>query len=356
MSRSTRAIIDPDALRTNYRQLKPANGAGAIAVIKADAYGHGAVFVARALGAECDCFAVAICEEAVPLRAAGIVHPVLILEGPHDAEDCNIAARENFILMVHNRYQLNWLSKLSDTKRPRVWLKVDTGMHRLGFAPDEIATLFEEYQWLKRTECVLASHFACADEPQDDFNTHQFARFNEVAETLGLPICMANSAATLTQPMSQGMWCRLGIGLYGASPVNGVSAEEYGLVAAMQLKAQVIALHNVARGESVGYGRDWVAPRDSVIATVGIGYADGYPRHCPSGTPVIIRGQRAPLVGRVSMDMITIDVTGIEGVALQDDVELWGARLPVDEVAGWAGTISYELISRVSSRVPRDSR
>ncbi|NVK58021.1 MAG: alanine racemase [Alteromonadaceae bacterium] len=353
MSRSTRAIIDTDALRANYRKLKPANGAGAIAVIKADAYGHGAVLVARALDAVCDCFAVAICEEAIALRYAGLSQPLLILEGPHDAEDCVVAGQHNFILMVHNHAQLKWLNTLAAHERPQVWLKVDTGMHRLGFAATQIATLLNDYPWLNNPQCVLASHFACADEPDDKFNERQRCQFIALAKTLGLPMCMANSAAALTQPSSQGGWCRLGIGLYGASPLNKVSAEELGLLPAMQLKAQVIALHNVAKGETVGYGRDWVATRDSTIATVGIGYADGYPRHCPSGTPVFIRGQRATLAGRVSMDMITVDVTGVNNVALHDDVELWGANLPVDEVASWAGTISYELISRVSPRVPR---
>lgn len=353
LSRSTRAIINLQAIRHNFSQLSPQQGSTAIAVIKADAYGHGAVTVAQALAVSCECFAVAICDEAVPLRAAGITQPLLILEGPHQVEDCQTAKAQQLILLVHNQQQLQWLDKLSEAQRPAVWVKVDTGMHRLGFQCDEVAALLEQYPWLKRQPTVLASHFACADEPDHPNNQVQLARFQALTASLGLAGCMANSAATLCHPESQADWCRLGIGLYGASPVTGHTAAEYQLVPVMSLVAQIIALHFVRKGDTVGYSQTWTAPRDSIIATVGIGYADGYPRHCPTGTPVVVRGQRGQLVGRVSMDMITIDVTDIPGASLGDDVELWGQQLPVDEVADRAGTISYELITRVSGRVPR---
>ena len=353
MSRSTRAIINPDAIRNNFRLLSPGRDCTAIAVIKADAYGHGAVTVAKALAEQCECYAIAICDEAAALREAGINQPLLVLEGPHDADDCRAAKAGNLILLVHNQQQLAWLDELAQAQRPEVWLKVDTGMHRLGFNADDIAKVLSSYKWLKQQLPVLVSHFACADDPDNPNNAAQLQQFLALTGSLALPGCMANSAATLCNPPSQADWCRLGIGLYGASPVTGHPAAEYGLTPAMTLIAQIIALHNVKQGETVGYSQTWTAPRDSVIATVGIGYADGYPRHCPNGTPVVVRGQRGQLVGRVSMDMITIDVTHIEAVALGDDVELWGAQLPVDEVADWAGTISYELITRVSARVPR---
>jgi alanine racemase len=355
LTRSTRAIINPDAIRNNFSQLRPAQGCTPIAVIKADAYGHGAVTVAKALSEVCDCFAIAICDEAAALRESGISQPLLVLEGPHHVDDCYAARVNNLILLIHNPQQIAWLDALSPEQRPQVWLKVDTGMHRLGFTTDEVAALLAGYDWLTQQNPVLVSHFACADDPQNPNNAAQLQAFLTLTGTLALPGCMANSAATLCYPASQAQWCRLGIGLYGASPVTGHPAAEYGLTPAMTLMAQIIALHQVKQGESVGYSQTWTAPRDSVIATVGIGYADGYPRHCPSGTPVVVRGQRGQLVGRVSMDMITIDVTDIEEVALGDDVELWGQQLPVDEVADWAGTISYELITRVSARVPRVS-
>ncbi|MEC9260740.1 MAG: alanine racemase [Pseudomonadota bacterium] len=353
MSRSTRAIINPDAIRNNFRRLSPGRDCTAIAVIKADAYGHGAVTVAKALVEQCECFAIAICDEAAALREAGINQPLLVLEGPHDADDCRAAIAGNLILLVHNQQQLAWLDELEQSQRPEVWLKVDTGMHRLGFNADDIAKVLSSYDWLKQQQPVLVSHFACADDPDNPNNAAQLQQFLALTGSLALPGCMANSAATLCNPASQADWCRLGIGLYGASPVTGHAAAEYGLTPAMTLMAQIIALHNVKQGETVGYSQTWTAPQDSVIATVGIGYADGYPRHCPNGTPVVVRGQRGQLVGRVSMDMITIDVTHIGDVALGDEVELWGAQLPVDEVADWAGTISYELITRVSARVPR---
>lgn len=352
MSRYTRAIIDLSAIKENFRQLQPGGGCTAIAVVKADAYGHGSISVAKALAGECKCYAVAICEEAAPLRLAGIKQPVLILEGPHEASECEMAWRENLILLIHNQQQISWLETLDKNQRPTVWLKVDTGMHRLGFQSDEVTDLVAKHPWLLE-KGVLVSHFACADDPENAFNQLQLRRLNGLREILNLPVCFANSAAALTIPASHCDWCRLGIGLYGASPVTGHQIDEYQLHAAMTLQSQIIALHNVPEGESVGYAQGWTAQRDSVIATVGIGYADGYPRHCKSGTPIIVRGQRASLVGRVSMDMITVDVTNIPGVALQDIVELWGKKLPVDEVASYAGTISYELITRVSSRVPR---
>ncbi|GGF79635.1 alanine racemase [Alteromonas lipolytica] len=351
MSRSTRASINLQAIRDNFNQLRPPTGK-AIAVIKADAYGHGAVTVASALSSVCDYFAIAICDEAAPLREAGIKQPLLVLEGPHHVEDCKAAKAHQLILLAHNREQLDWLDALG-SERPRVWLKVDTGMHRLGFACEQVAPLLQHYPWLREQPTVLASHFACADEPDNPNNALQLKRFTALTQTLGLAGCMANSAASLCNPQSLFDYCRLGIGLYGASPVTGHPARDYNLTPVMSLQAQIIALHQVKQGETVGYSQTWTAPRDSLIATVGIGYADGYPRHCPSGTPVVVRSQRASLVGRVSMDMITIDVTEIPGVTLGDDVELWGQQLPVDEVADFAGTISYELITRVSARVPR---
>lgn len=353
MSRSTRAIIHLQAIRNNFNQLSPSTGSKSIAVIKADAYGHGAVAVAKALNEICDYFAIAICDEAALLRKAGVEQSLLVLEGPHQVDDCVIAKSSNLILLIHNQQQLDWVDRLPQSERPQVWLKVDTGMHRLGFHSEQVVELFNRYPWLYRQPTVLASHFSCADEPANPNNALQLERFLALTTALGLPGCMANSAATLCHPASQADWCRLGIGLYGASPVTGRHATEYHLTPAMSLMAQIIALHYVKEGESVGYSQTWTASQDSVIATVGIGYADGYPRHCPSGTPVMVRGQRGTLVGIVSMDMITIDVTDIQHVALGDDVELWGQQLPVDEIAQCAGTISYELITRVSARVPR---
>lgn len=353
MSRQTRAIIHPQALQANFSRLQPSLPCRAIAVIKADAYGHGAVNVASALRDRCECFAVAICDEVHPLREAGITQPVVVLEGPHDKQDCIVAKSSNCILVVHNQVQLEWLSELPPQHRPVIWLKIDSGMHRLGFSVQEAARVLAANPWLTEQPCVLVTHFACADEPDNPFNAQQIEQFNQIAVNAGLPVCMANSAATLAHPETSGAWCRLGIGMYGASPLANETAKALSLEAAMTLQAEVIGLHKIKKGESVGYSQTWVADRDSVIATVGIGYADGYPRHCPSGTPVIVNGQRAALAGRVSMDMITVDVTDIPEVSLQDKVELWGRQLPVDEVAAWAGTISYELTTRVSTRVPR---
>lgn len=354
MSRQTQAIIHANAIEHNFSQLQAlAPDSQSIAVIKADAYGHGAVNVARLLRGKAHRFAVAIMEEALTLREAGIREPIVVLEGPHQAKECALAAQHACILVVHNQQQLGWIAACQTNQRPDVWIKVDTGMHRLGFAPEEVPSLYNDYASLWTDETTLATHLACADDTDNTFTQQQLARFAALQQQVSLPVSIANSPATIAWPQSRGNWNRLGLALYGAQPLASPAADGPQLMAAMTLRASVMALHKVKKGESVGYGQTWVAQQDSVVATVGIGYADGYPRHCPNGTPVVINGQRAKLAGRVSMDMITIDVTDIADVKIGDRVELWGNQVSIDEIAACAGTIAYELMTRVSPRVPR---
>lgn len=351
MSRQTQAIIHADAIVHNYKLLQAkAPKSRSMAVIKADAYGHGAVNVARLLRDISPRFAVAIIEEAVALREAGITAPIVVLEGPHQQRECALARFSDCIMVVHHRGQLEWLAALPEGQRPHIWFKVDSGMHRLGFAIDEVESVLREFHSLVTEETVLATHLACADDLDNPFTQQQLDAFNALRQRIDLPVSIANSPATLGWPQSQADWNRLGVAVFGSAPHVPEQAQ---LKPAMTLRSSVMAVRTIEAGEYVGYGQNWQAARTSQIATVGIGYADGYPRHCPNGTPVAVNGQVAPLVGRVSMDMITVDVTDIPNVAPGDRVELWGEQVNIDLVAHHAGTIGYELMTRVSQRVPR---
>jgi alanine racemase len=351
VSRQTQAIIHADAIIQNFKALAAlAPHSQSMAVIKADAYGHGAVNVARMLKHVSPRFAVAIIEEAIALRHAGISAPIIVLEGAHQRKECEMAAAHNCILVTHNEQQLSWIKACAVTERPQVWLKVDSGMHRLGFAIDDVEDILHKYKHdgMLNDNTVLVTHLACADDNENSFTQHQIESFTQLAERTRLGVSVANSPAAIQWPESRGCWNRLGVAVYGGFPESPVS-----LMPAMTLRSSIIALRQVAKGESVGYGQTWTAQQNSTIATVGIGYADGYPRHCPNGTPVAVNGQPASLAGRVSMDMITIDVTHLPDVAVGDSVELWGENVSIGRVAEAAGTIDYELMTRVSARVPR---
>ncbi|NMH60141.1 alanine racemase [Alteromonas ponticola] len=353
MSRQTQAVIHADALIHNFEVISALTPASKImAVIKADAYGHGAVNVAKILQGRCQCYAVAISEEALILREAGIQEPIVIFEGAHQKYECEEAARLNCTLVAHNQQQLEWLMQTPASQRPPVWFKIDTGMHRLGFDVADVDTIMTTYAELVTAHSVLVTHLASADDLSNAFTQQQLNTFTALQQRFPLHSSIANSPATLGWPGARGTWNRIGMGLFGGGPLPQ-NEELPELLPAMTLQASVMSLRTIACGESVGYGQAWVASRKSVIATVSIGYADGYPRHCPNGTPTFVRGKRAPLVGRVSMDMLTIDVTDIADVELGDVVELWGRQVSITEVAELAGTISYELMTRLSTRVPR---
>ncbi len=358
MSRPAKSVVNLQALRHNYLLAQRQSDAQAIAVIKANAYGHGAVAVARALEDLAPAFAVAAIEEALELREAGIRLPILLLEGPFSADELKVAAEHNFWLMLGDVSQVEMLQQVSSNSLSApltIWLKFDSGMHRLGLDGETGRSAYQSLRVLDHVndEIVLASHFACADELDDDFTAQQLSRFREMTAGIEAPVSLSNSAAILGWPQAHGQWHRAGIMLYGASPFMHAHPQADQLQAVMSLESAVIGVRRIAAGASVGYGRNWVAQRDSVIATVAMGYGDGYPRHAPSGTPVLVNGQRASLVGRVSMDMITVDVTDLESVNTGDPVVLWGQALPLNEVATAAGTISYELVTRMPLRTPR---
>ncbi len=354
MYRKTEAIIDLEAIRRNYAYAcRLAPHSKSIAVIKADAYGHGILRVAQALRSEAPAFAVATLEEALELRDGGISQALLVLEGTHSVAACEVAARNKLSVVVHNQQQVSHVLQARLSSDVPLWLQVDTGMHRLGFDPGEVRSTLDRLRSGRRNVAVVCTHLSCADRLVCDTTQRQLERFRACVSGIDLPTSISNSAGILAWPDSHADWNRPGYMLYGHSPMNRDLESASELQPAMTLRSEIIAIREIAAGESVGYGAQWTASRRSLIGTVAIGYADGYPRHAPNGTPTRVNGRIAALVGAVSMDMIAVDLCGHDGVAIGDAVELWGQSVSVNEVAGQAGTIGYELLSRVSSRVPR---
>lgn len=349
------AHVDLAAIRHNHAVARRcAPGRQVFAVVKANAYGHGIREVVTALHDEADGFAVACLEEAAEVRGMHGEARILLLEGCFEPAEYQMAARLGLDVAVQGVEQATALLAASVPRPLNVWLKLDSGMHRLGFAPEALRDWYGRLQEAQQvTELNLLSHFACADERGHPLTEQQLECFLAQLDLDFTHRSLANSAAVLTIPAAHMDWLRPGIMLYGASPFAELSAAELGLKPAMTLAAQVIALRDIAPGESVGYGATWVAQRPARIATVSCGYGDGYPRHAPSGTPVVVRGMRVPLVGRVSMDMLAVDLTDVPDATVGDRVELWGAQLPVDEIAHACGTIGYELLTKVTARVPR---
>jgi alanine racemase len=359
MRRKTEALIDLDAIRANYAlACRLAQESSTIAVIKADAYGHGAVDVAHALRGTAPAFAVALIDEALELREAGINEPLLVMEGVSSLSALECAAEKKLAVVVHNEKQIDDLERARLPAPISVWPKVDTGMHRLGLAPDSLADAISRLRASDNCDdsIVVCTHLASADVPGSAFTQHQLELFDACVANMDVLQSISNSAAILASPASHRDWNRPGYMLYGITPFSDDIASAGELLPAMTLQSEVIAIREVAASESVGYGGRWTANSSATIATVAIGYADGYPRHAPDGTPTIVNGCIAPLAGAVSMDMITVDVTGIEGVRLGDTVTLWGEDLSVNTIASAAGTIGYELLTGVTSRVPRVNR
>lgn len=352
--------ISRQALHHNLRCVRAAAPyARVLAMVKADAYGHGATLVAETL-AESDGFGVAFLEEALALRAAGVQQPISILEGVFSEIEMFEAVRQNFSVVVHQEEQIRLLEACRLSGPIDVWLKVDTGMHRLGFSPEAAVMAFSRINAARVVSNVgLFTHFAAADDLESPLTEKQITRFRAVQQLVSKggerPVLdsLANSAAILALPATHGAWVRPGIMLYGCSPFADRSAEELGLRPVMTLTSRLIAVRALKKGEAVGYGATWVAEQDTNIGVVAIGYGDGYPRHARNGTPVLVDGHRVPLVGRVSMDMITVDLGNLP-VSAGAHCLLWGDGLSADEVAAHAGTISYELFCKITARVKRE--
>tara|TARA_R110002110_G_scaffold406421_1_gene626449 strand:+ start:276855 stop:277937 length:1083 start_codon:yes stop_codon:yes gene_type:complete len=356
MARPTQARLNLHALHHNVqvaRKLAP--DSRLMAVVKANGYGHGAVTVAQALEPLADALAVASIEEAVELREAGINAPILLLEGVFEPAELALADALKLWVTIDNEQQLQWLERARLEAPLNCWLKVDTGMHRLGVSPQQTRPVHQRLLDSTNSTAhpVIYTHFASADELDSPQTPDQIRRFDDVCSTLPALRSAANSPGVLAWPQAHYDWIRPGYMLYGNSPFPCPHAAADSLRPTMTLVSAVISLRDVRAGETVGYGATWQAQRDSRIATVTIGYGDGYPRLAANGTPVLVRGQRATLAGRVSMDMITVDVTDIPDTAIGDEVILWGDNLPIGEVARHAQTIGYELSTRMPPRTPR---
>lgn len=348
------ATVDSGALRHNLQVVRQwAPTSRVMAVIKANAYGHGLVAVARALESA-DAFAVARVDEGLTLRKAGIDTPTVLLEGVFDREQLDAAAAANFELVVHTSEQIELLRAAAAGVRFKVWLKLDSGMNRLGFKGAAFGAAHAALNALGAVQSPvnLFTHLASADLPDLPTTSEQLALFAAATGSLPGERSLENSAAMLSFPQAQADWVRPGLLLYGVSPFAGSLGADYGLRPAMTLHSHVIAVKELSPGERVGYGGDWTAARPTRLAVAAVGYGDGYPRSLGAGTPVLVNGERAGLAGRVSMDMIGIDVTDLHRPpALGDPVVLWGDGLPVEEIAVWADTIPYELLCGISQRV-----
>ena len=358
--RDTWLTLNPHALAQNLAVLRAHHPQSqVIAMVKADAYGHGVAAIAPCLQHQVDAFGVAFLDEALALRAHGIDGPIAVLEGVFSASELAAARRADLQLAVHSPEQAALLQAAPTGPAISIWLKLNTGMNRLGFRPAEALAIWRQLKGLSAVSRInLMTHFSRADELSSNQTELQWGRFTAVRDALslqqGAPLItsVANSAAILAWPQTQSDWMRPGIALYGSSPFADQSAQSFGLQPVMTLHSRVIAVHELQAGDEVGYGATWVADAPTRIAVVAIGYGDGYPRHARNGTPVLVNGQRCALAGRVSMDMITVDL-GTVPAQPGDEVVLWGEGLPADEVAQAAGTISYELFCRLTPRVRR---
>ncbi|RIK95849.1 MAG: alanine racemase [Burkholderiales bacterium] len=352
MPRPILATISIAAMRHNLSVARAhAPGRFAWAVVKADGYGHGLENALRGF-ADADGLALVEFDRASRLREAGWTKPLLMLEGAFDQADVAQAARQQLQLVVHEPRQLDWVERAPGEAVLDVVVKLNSGMNRLGFDRAAFRAAFERLRRLPAVRSVaLMTHFADAD--RSGAAEAPLRRFEEAAQGLDAPRSLANSAAILSLPASHASAIRPGILLYGATPFDDRDARSLGLRAAMTLGSKLIAVQSVAPGEAVGYGSTFRAQRPMRIGIVACGYADGYPRHAPTGTPIAVDGRRTQTVGRVSMDMLAVDLGALPQAAPGAPVELWGDIVPIDEVASAAGTIGYELMCAVAPRVPR---
>lgn len=353
--RPTFLRIDLDAVRNNAKEARfCAPESKMLACVKANAYGHGIALVAEAIESEVDGFGVANLDEGLSLRAAGIRKPVLLLEGLFEKEELETAIVEKFSLTIHSQHQIDMLIGCDSSDAITVWLKMDTGMHRLGFSPSEYISAYRALAQIPCVkEIVLMTHFACADDLQDELTLRQIDRFNSTTQGLAGARSLANSSAILAWKQSHMDWIRPGFMLYGLNPVSGYQVAAEGLIPAMEMLSEVVAVREINAGESVGYSQSWTAKRDSRIAVIALGYGDGYPRNTLSGTPVLVDGQLAQSVGLVAMDMMMVDVTELPSAGIGSPVELWGKNLSINKVAENSGFSPYELMTRLPDRLPR---
>jgi len=356
--RPTTALIDRSALRENLKTVrKYAPAAKVMSIIKANGYGHGIQRVANELQ-NSDAFGVASLDEALVLRNAGITQSIVLLEGFFSGDELPTVCEYELTLVIHHETQIEQLEKTPPAQPITVWLKIDTGMHRLGIHPQQFDSAYRRLMACKNIAAIhFMTHFSSADERYNPQTSHQTNVFRDVVQNLQGDSSLANSAAILHWPESHtpwdtgSQWVRPGIMLYGVSPFAEEEGHGLGLQPVMTLTSRLIAVNAFRQGDAIGYGAEWRCPEDMNIGVVAAGYGDGYPRSAASGTPVLIKGQRMPLIGRVSMDMLCVDLRQYSDARIGDEVVLWGRGLAVEEIARNAGTIAYELLCGVTSRV-----
>lgn len=352
MSRPTYMKIDLLALQHNLQRVRElAPGRSLIAMVKANAYGHGIVRVAHALTGA-DSLGVASLEEGLILRESGITQPITLIEGLFYPEEMAEASKQHFNLVVHHLPHVEMLEKAEVDKPFTVWVKINTGMHRLGIDPSQLDEVYQRLMAVKAVQkpIGLMTHFAEADMVDSETTRRQINLFNQTTAHITAPRSLANSAAVIAWPDSLGDWVRPGLMLYGASPFTGKTGRDHGLQPVMTLWSRLIAINLVKKGGKVGYGGTWEAQDDMLVGVVGVGYGDGYPQHAKNGTPVLVNGEVCPLIGRVSMDMLTVDLRNQPNAKIGDPVILWGAGLPVEEVAKYSNTSAYEILTRMTPR------
>ncbi|CAM3736270.1 alanine racemase [Rheinheimera salexigens] len=351
MHRQPQVQINLQALQHNYLQLKKlAPNSKLLALLKADAYGHGMLEVASALP-DVDAFGVARLDEALALRTGGIVKPIVLLEGFFHADELEQVVASNLQIVIHHIDQAEALLAANLSTPVPVWLKLDTGMHRLGILPSDYVDVYERLIASDNVQgpMRLMTHFANSDDLTSDATATQIALFQSITVDLVAEHSLANSAAVLSRPDTHADWVRPGLLLYGVSPLQGHTGRDHNLLPVMSLVSSVIAVRDVAAGDAVGYSGSWTSPKATRVAVVAMGYGDGYPRAAGNKAEVLINNQRFAVVGRVSMDMITVDI-GAAAVQVGDEVLFWGPNLPVELLAEKIGTIPYELLCNISSR------
>lgn len=353
--KSVTAVINHHALISNLDKIKSlVPNSKIVAVVKANAYGHGLINVAQSIEPKVDAFAIARLPEAMELRGAGITKPVILLEGFLNAEDVIVIAEQGFYTAVHDQEQIDAIESAPINKPINAWLKIDIGMHRLGASREEVFLMKERLDNSNKVvhPIGLISHLSVADTPEESsYNQEQIEYFFNIAKDFSGDLCLANSAGIISCPQARTDYVRPGIIMYGISPYADKTGEDLGLTPVMTLKSSLIATRKIKKGARVGYGAAWTAPQDTILGIVAAGYGDGYPRSMPNGSPVLINGRLVPTAGHVCMDMLFVDLGSDSQDKIGDEVILWGEGLPVERIASLCNTIPYELVCRIMPRV-----
>ena len=354
MSRGAIAILSTENLLHNLNTIKRAAPEKKVmAMIKANAYGHGLRSVASRLHRHVDSLGVASVDEALAIRKSGVNSPITLIEGIFEPDELLIASAQRFHVVFHDDSQIKWLEASSLPLPLKIWLKIDTGMGRLGFGPNDARNIYDR---LSRNRQIvqpigIMSHLACADTYEHPMNQQQLAAFNQFTATLPGPKSFANSAALFHFPSSQFDVVRPGLSLYGISPIKTKSAASFHLKPVMTLQTRLIAIRNFTAGSCIGYESTFTCPENMPVGVVAMGYGDGYPRLAQNGTPVLVNNQRCQIVGRVSMDMMSVDLRTSPHAKVGDPVVLWGDQLPLEEVAAYTTHSPYDLVTGVQQRV-----